>query len=177
MGAGKSIGSDWWKLLTSGAGLTLAAAAAVSTGGLGWVAVVGPAIKTFKAERALAKDVRAWWQDRHRQGSGGTTGVQGRNNPADQPGWVPSPGPPRASPPPPCFSPPVVTVETEPAPQVFTTQTRVATVEVDQVSEAVSYAFSQALRKHEASVATGVIESIRSMANQYLSSKGHQARI
>ena len=71
----------------------------------------------------------------------------------------------------------LVTVETEPAPQVFTTQTRVATVEVDQVSEAVSYAFSQALRKHEASVATGVIESIRSMANQYLSSKGHQARI
>lgn len=146
--APRGSGFDFLKSLVP---LGLAVAGTVATGGAGWFTLVRPVTNSIAKAVGVIEEVA-------------------RSVRSHQPNQ------PIASPLPQDSSKPVVIVnEQPPAPSEVVTQTRVAQVEVDRVSEALNFAFGEVFRTHKNS--TGVVEAIRSIANQYLSGQGSAARI
>ena len=62
-----------------------------------------------------------------------------------------------------------------PGPQVMTTSTQFASVQVDHVSEALAFAMREIVRKYPGSVDT--VTTLQSLVNQFLASKGHSLKV
>lgn len=132
----------WWDFGKASVVLAAAVAAGLSTGGIGWLTVVRPAMKQVATLRALIRVHHSVPPD---------------------------------SPRPPPNNPPVVTIDTPPGPQVMTTSTQFASVQVDHVSEALAFAMREIVRKYPGSVDT--VTTLQSLVNQFLASKGHSLKV